>query len=86
VIGGVLTFFVFVGTPRAGQTPGAPIKGPDPNGLPAGTAQIVIREPLFNDILNTIFNQMQPPKFPLGTSPEALAADPNACGQITVQK
>ena len=84
LLGGVLTFFIFVGSPRAGQAPGAPIKAPDQSGLPPGTAQIVIREPLFNEILGTVFTQMQPPKFPLGTSPETLAADQNACGQITV--
>lgn len=86
LLGGVLTFLIFVGTPQAGQAPGVPIKAPEAGGLPPGTAQIVLREPLFNEILGTILGQMQPPKFPLGTSPEALAADQNLCGQITILK
>lgn len=66
ILGGVITFFVFVGVPRAGSTPGAPIRQPDPSGVPAGTAQIVLREQFFNDVLGTIFTEMNPPSFALG--------------------
>jgi hypothetical protein len=66
VLGGVITFFVFVGVPRAGSTPGVPVLGPDPNGVPTGTAQIVLREQFFNDVLGTIFNEMNAPSFALG--------------------
>lgn len=83
LLGGVLTFFIFVGSPRAGQAPGAPIKAPDASGLPPGTAQIVIREPLFNEVLGTIFTQMNPPQFPLGSQ---AAAEPACAGTITILK
>jgi len=66
IVGGVVTFFVFVGVPRAGSTPGAPIQQPDRNGVPPGTAQIVLREQFFNDVLGTIFTEMNPPSYALG--------------------
>ena len=66
ILGGVITFFVFVGVPRAGKTPGVPVRAPDQNGVPAGTAQIVLREQFFNDVLGTIFNEMNAPSFALG--------------------
>src|SRR5687768_6672429 len=66
IVGGVITFFVFVGVPRAGSTPGTPIQQPDPNGVPTGTAQIVLREQFFNDVMGTIFTEMNPPSFALG--------------------
>lgn len=65
VVGGVLTFYFFVGVPRAAQTPGAPIQPPDA-ALPAGSAQIVLRQEFFNEVLNTIFRDMNDPAFPLG--------------------
>ena len=66
ILGGVITFFVFVGVPRAGSIPGVPVRAPEPNGVPAGTAQIVLREQFFNDVLGTIFGEMNPPSFGLG--------------------
>ena len=66
IVGGVATFFIFVGAPRAGTIPGAPILAPDPSGVPTGTAQIVLREQFFNDVLGTIFNEMNAPSFGLG--------------------
>ena len=66
ILGGVITFFVFVGVPRAGSTPGVPVRAPEPNGVPAGTAQIVLREQFFNDVLGTIFGEMNAPSFALG--------------------
>ena len=67
LIGAAATFFIFVGVPRASKTPGAPIQGPDPN-TPAGSAQVVLRQDFFNDILTTMFRDMRPPSFPLGMS------------------
>ncbi len=66
VLGGVITFFVFFGVPRAGSTPGVPVRAPEPTGVPAGTAQIILREQFFNDVLGTIFNEMNAPSFALG--------------------
>ena len=67
VLGGVLTFFFLVGAPRAGKAPGAPIKAPDAT-IPAGTAQIVLRQDFFNDVLTTIFRDMNKPSFELSSS------------------
>jgi len=66
IIGGALVFFFFGGAPRAANAPpGIPIQPPDPNGVPAGTAQIVLRQDFFNQILQTIFRDMNAPSFPL---------------------
>ena len=78
LVGGVLTFFIFVGTPRAGKAPGEPIRPPDPGGPPPGTAQIVLKQDFFNQVLGTIFGQMSPPSFPLGSQSAECA------GQITL--
>jgi len=66
VIGGAAVFFTFGGAPRAAQTPpGAPILPPDPNGSPAGTASVVLNQQFFDQILGTIFRDMNAPAFPL---------------------
>jgi hypothetical protein len=80
VIGGAITFFMFGGVPRGVNAPGKLIPPPDPNGLPPGAAQIVLRQEFLNEALGTIFNEMNAPAFPL--------SDPGAdCeGRITVQK
>jgi len=66
IVGGVLTFYLFVGAPRAVNLPGAPIAPPDPNGMPPATAQIVLKSDFFNTVLGTIFRDMNAPSFPLG--------------------
>ncbi|HKP70444.1 MAG TPA: hypothetical protein VJV05_14245 [Pyrinomonadaceae bacterium] len=80
VLGGALTFYFFVGVPQAVIAPGTPIQKPDPNGLPPGTAQIVLRQQFVNDALTTIFTDMKPPSFPLGS------ATGDCEGRITVQR
>ena len=77
VIGGALVFFFFGGAPRAAQLPGEPIQPPDPNGSPAGTAQIVLKQDFFNNVLMTIFRDMNAPSFPLNLG-ENKIEDPNA--------
>jgi len=89
LIGGALAYFLFVGAPRSGKTPGELIRTPDPGGMPAGTAQIVLRQDFFNEVLGTIFQEMNPPAFPLGEqSANGQAAAPvpeGGCGgRITV--
>lgn len=64
IAGGLATFFTFVGVPRAAQTPGVPIKPPDQNMAP-GSAEIVLRQDFFNEVLGAIFRDMQAPAFPL---------------------
>jgi len=66
IIGGALVFFFFSGAPRAANAPpGIPIQPPDAGGVPPGTAQIVLRQDFFNQILQTIFRDMNAPSFPL---------------------
>lgn len=85
-MGGVLTYFVFVGPPRAGQVPGEPVRPPEAGGMPAGTAQIVLHPEFFNGILTTMFQQMNPPVFPLGQQAATASAmgDGGCQSMITV--
>jgi len=76
ILGGVLTFLLFVGVPRAAQTPGKPIQAPDPNS-PPGSAQIVLRQEFFNEVLNAIFRDMNDPAFPLGLADNGSNTDRN---------
>jgi hypothetical protein len=71
LLGGIGTFFLFVGVPSAAQIPGQPIAAPDPSGQPAATAQIVLRQDLFNEVLSSVFTEMQDPTFPLTSAPTA---------------
>jgi hypothetical protein len=66
ILGGAATFFIFVGVPRAvNPPPGREIQPPDPNGLQAGTASVVINQQFFDTVLTTIFRDMNAPAFPL---------------------
>ena len=65
VLGGAIVFYFFVGVPQAVKAPGTPIQAPDPNGVPPGAAQIVLRQQFFNEVLGTIFGEMNAPAFPL---------------------
>jgi hypothetical protein len=80
LLGGALTFYFFVGVPRASKAPGTLIQPPDPNNVPSGAAQIVLRQQFLNDALGTIFKEMNAPAFPL--------SEPSAdCeGRITIQE
>lgn len=65
ILGGVLVFFLFVGVPRAGALPGAPLQAPDQGGDPAGTAVVTLDEKFFDTVLAAIFRDMNAPSFPL---------------------
>ncbi len=95
IAGGVLTFFLFVGVPRAAIAPGVPIQPPDASGTPPGTAQIILKQDFFNEVLKTIFRDMNAPSFPLaltenrdtgnGGTPETVALQGGGCdGRITL--
>ena len=76
VIGGALVFYLFGGAPRAAKAPGAPILPPDASGVPPGTAQIVLRQDFFNQVLQTIFRDMNAPAFPLNLMGQNTAENP----------
>ncbi len=84
IIGGVLTFYFFVGVPSGGAAHGEPIRPPDASGPPPGTAQIVLRQDFFNNVLQTIFTDMSTPAFPLGSGPIQNAAEGQCLSQINI--
>lgn len=85
LLGGVLTYFLFVGAPRASNVPGQLIKAPDAGGLPPGTAEIVLRQEFFNQVLGTLFRDMNPPSFQLGGGEQQTAPAEGACAsKITI--
>ena len=85
VAGGILVYFLFVGAPHANQFPGTPIKPPDSQGNPPGTAQLVLNQDLVNQALGTIFHGMNPPTFPLGSGAGNTDPQNGECqSQITV--
>ena len=77
LLGGAATYYLFIGVPKAASLPGAPVERPDPAGVPVGTAQIVLRQDLFNDVLSTIFTEMKSPSFPIGSGQAASDACPS---------
>jgi hypothetical protein len=74
VVGGALIYFIFVGVPHSEKRPGELIKSPDAAGVPPGTAQVVIRQDLLNAALGTIFRDLKPPTFPIGSGGDASCA------------
>ena len=95
LVGGAVTFFMFVGVPRAAVAPGVPIQPPDASGSPPGTAQIVLKQDFFNEVLKTIFRDMSAPSFPLaltqnnenangGTASYAMLQNGGCDGRITL--
>lgn len=74
--GVILTFYLFVGVPRAALAPGNPIQPPDPAGSPAGTAQIILKQEFFNEVLKTIFRDMNAPSFPLSLTENSAEKNP----------
>jgi hypothetical protein len=85
--GGAIVFLYLGGIPRAAQTPGVPIRPPDPSGPPAGTAQIVLRQDFFNEVTDHILKDMNPPSFPLGMAENRSEnSDLKAFGLVQAQQ
>ncbi|MBA2379624.1 MAG: hypothetical protein H0V76_08635 [Blastocatellia bacterium] len=75
LIAGVLaTIYMIGGVSGINTPPGQPIQAPGPGAVPPATAQIVLGEAMFNEVLATIFRDMNPPVFALG------GGDPQAGG------
>jgi hypothetical protein len=68
LVGGALTFYFFVGAPRAKQLQlGAhAVQAPDAAGDPPGTIVLTFDEKFFDTLLGTIFHDLNPPSFKLG--------------------
>jgi len=90
IAGGAIIFFTFVGVPRSATRPGEPIKPPDAT-TPGGTAQIVLKQDFFNEVLGAIFRDMNDPAFQLSSAGrpasgyQYAAFQDSACdGKITI--
>jgi len=75
ILGGVGIFLLFVGVPRAAKAPGSPIKPPDAQ-MPAGTAQVSLKQDFFNEALGSIFRDMNGPVLPLAVSGTEMPDSP----------
>lgn len=86
VAGGALVYWFFIGIPRSSSVPGTPVKPPDAGGVPAGSVHLVIKQDLVNGALQTIFSQMNPPSFELGSGVQAadMQSGPGCSNRITI--
>jgi hypothetical protein len=73
IFGGLLTYFLLIGVPRAAAPPGQPIQTPDPNGSAPGTASVVLNQQFFDTVLATIFRDMNAPAFPLSITGQNIS-------------
>lgn len=85
ILGGILTFYLFVGVPRSALAPGNPIQPPEPTGNPPATAQIVLKQDFFNEVLKTIFRDMNAPSFPLSLTENTGAKKSEAASYALLQ-
>jgi len=65
LLGGGAAIF-FLGAPRAGSAPGAPVKAPDAAGNPPATVVITLDQGLIDAVLATTFSGLGAPTFQLG--------------------
>ena len=78
IVGGALVFYLYGGAPRAAKAPpGILIQPPDASGNPPETAQIVLKQDFFNQVLQTIFRDMNAPSFPLNLTGQNNADNPD---------
>ena len=78
IVGGVCTFYFFVGAPRIKQAQtGAVVQAPDAAGDPPGTAILALDEKFFDTLLDTVFRDLSAPSFRLSK----LAGPPAVNGQ-----
>jgi hypothetical protein len=65
IVGGGGAFYFLSSATRRANAPGVPIKPPDAAGPQPGTAEIVLRQELFDQVLDAVFRDMNAPSFPL---------------------
>jgi hypothetical protein len=65
---GVGAAIFLLGTPRSKAVPGARVQAPDPSGDPPATVVVSLSNSFFDGLLATIFNDLGPPSFQLGSS------------------
>jgi hypothetical protein len=64
VAGGALAYFLLVGAPHAQLPKGQPVRAPDANATPPGTAVVELDEQFFGALLGSIFRDLNKPAFP----------------------
>jgi hypothetical protein len=65
-----------LGVPSAKVTPGTRVEAPQAGGDPSGTVVVSISDSFFDELLGTIFRDLEPPSFKLATA-EPLAGSSN---------
>src|SRR5436305_4089895 len=87
IIGGVATFYFFVGAPRIKQFhTGAAVAAPEAAGDPPGTAILTLDEKFFDAVLGTVFHDLSAPSFRLGALHHVPLMDaPNGARYVTTQ-
>jgi hypothetical protein len=84
ILGAAVVYYFFVAVPKTVIAPGTPISPPDSVNQPAGTAEIVLRQEFFNDVLTSIFRDMSSPTFPLTMTGQPAAQDQACRSEITI--
>lgn len=75
VVGGAAAVFL-LGTPGAKAVPGVAVQAPDPAGDPPATVVISLSNSFFDGLLGTIFKDLGPPSFQLGSlGPESSVVE-----------
>lgn len=66
VVGGAAAIF-FLGSPRAKAIPGARVEAPPTGGDPAGTVVVSLSDSFVDQLLGTVFRDLDPPTFNLSS-------------------
>lgn len=85
---GALAAAYFLGSPRARNLPGIPLKPPDRTGDPSGMVAVTIDEKFFDSLLGTIFTKLGPPQLKLSAAPQSSLIRPavfqGGCNDVVV--
>jgi len=86
IIGGMIVLYFI--SPRSGSAlSGVPIKPPDPQGAPEGTAVLQLKQEFFTPIFQTLLREGNAPTFPLSLTGQVSdqPASQIPCGKITLK-
>jgi hypothetical protein len=95
IVGGIATFYFFVGAPRikGALAHTAAVQAPDAKGDPPGTAVLTLDEKFFDTLLDTVFRELHPPTFRLAAAPpvnqtgaQFITTEGGCANQVTVAR
>src|SRR5919206_3180870 len=71
IVGGIATFYFFVGAPRIKGTlaHNEAVQAPEAKGGPPGTALLTLDEKFFDTLLDSVFRDLHAPSFRLAAAP-----------------